>query len=151
MREQQSRYTRACRRSRWPCHRGRGELDLIADLALPVPATVICEMLGVPAADRDRFTRWTAEATHGLAAGSAPPCGTQSAVTHSLERTSDCSSPPDRPSQSTAAMTTTTVAAPTMTGHMREGRLRRRCQCAGGRIGLTIAAFRPYGLGAYAD
>ena len=44
----------------------RGRLDVIADLALPVPATVICEMLGVPTADRDRFTAWTADATHGL-------------------------------------------------------------------------------------
>jgi len=48
-------------------------MDLIADLALPVPATIICEMLGVPVDDRDRFTRWTAEATHGLAATVAPP------------------------------------------------------------------------------
>jgi hypothetical protein len=46
---------------------------VIADLALPVPATVICEMLGVPITDRDRFTVWTAEATFGLAAAIAPP------------------------------------------------------------------------------
>jgi cytochrome P450 len=45
----------------------RGEMDLIRDLALPVPATVICEMMGVPSEDRDRFTVWTAKATHGLA------------------------------------------------------------------------------------
>ena len=45
----------------------RGEMDLIRDLALPVPATVICEMMGVPTEDRDRFTVWTAKATHGLA------------------------------------------------------------------------------------
>ena len=51
----------------------RRELDVIADLALPVPATLICEMLGVPVADRDRFTQWTAEATHGLAAQTAAP------------------------------------------------------------------------------
>jgi cytochrome P450 len=44
-----------------------GESDLVAGLALPVPATLICEMLGVPAGDRDRFTTWTADATHGLA------------------------------------------------------------------------------------
>ena len=50
----------------------RGEMDVIADLALPVPATMICEMLGVPAADRDRFTVWTAEATFGLAAAILP-------------------------------------------------------------------------------
>ena len=50
-----------------------GEMDVIADLALPVPATVICELLGVPVADRDRFTNWTADATHGLAAQFSPP------------------------------------------------------------------------------
>jgi cytochrome P450 len=42
------------------------EFDLIAALALPVPSIVICEMMGVPAADRERFTTWTAEATHDL-------------------------------------------------------------------------------------
>jgi cytochrome P450 len=47
--------------------------DVIAGLALPVPATVICEMLGVPVADRDRFTQWTAEATHLLASVFSPP------------------------------------------------------------------------------
>ena len=53
----------------------RGEMDLIADLALPVPATLICEMLGVPVEDRDTFTEWTADVTHGLALrrGNAPP------------------------------------------------------------------------------
>jgi len=53
----------------------RGEMDLVADLALPVPATLICEMLGVPLEDRDSFTEWTADATHGLALrrGNAPP------------------------------------------------------------------------------
>jgi cytochrome P450 len=44
-----------------------GEMDLIAGLALPVPATLICEMLGVPVGDRDKFTQWTADLTHGLA------------------------------------------------------------------------------------
>ena len=51
----------------------RGEMDVIADLALPVPSTVICEMIGVPVTDRDRFTLWTAQATFGLAAGVLPP------------------------------------------------------------------------------
>src|SRR5689334_3990565 len=51
----------------------RGEMELIADLALAVPATVICEMMGVPVADRDRFTVWTAKATHGLASQFLPP------------------------------------------------------------------------------
>lgn len=32
--------------------------DLVAGLAMPLPIAVICEMLGVPVADRDRFTGW---------------------------------------------------------------------------------------------
>ena len=50
----------------------RGEMDVIADLALPVPSTVICEMMGVPLEDRARFTAWTGDATHLLAAEFAP-------------------------------------------------------------------------------
>ena len=38
---------------------GRGTLDIIRDLAYPLPATVIAELLGVPAADRDTFKRWS--------------------------------------------------------------------------------------------
>jgi cytochrome P450 len=44
----------------------RGSMDLAADLALPVPATLICELLGIPPQDQGRFTQWTADATHGL-------------------------------------------------------------------------------------
>ena len=40
---------------------GRGEMDVIAELALPVPSTVICEMMGVPLADHAKFTEWTAK------------------------------------------------------------------------------------------
>ena len=47
--------------------------ELVTALALPVPTEVICEMLGVPVADRDRFTTWTAQATHALAGKMAPP------------------------------------------------------------------------------
>jgi cytochrome P450 len=43
-----------------------GEMELIADLARPVPATLICELLGVPAEDQADFTQWTTAATHGL-------------------------------------------------------------------------------------
>src|SRR5262249_11277363 len=37
----------------------RGRMDVIRDLAYPLPATVIAEMLGVPHADRDRFKQWS--------------------------------------------------------------------------------------------
>jgi cytochrome P450 PksS len=37
----------------------RGRLDLIHDFALPLPSIVIAEMLGVPAADRHAFHRWS--------------------------------------------------------------------------------------------
>lgn len=50
----------------------REEMDVIATLALPVPSTVICEMMGVPLADRPRFTEWTGDATHLLVAEFAP-------------------------------------------------------------------------------
>jgi cytochrome P450 len=49
-----------------------GEMDAIADLARPVPSTVICRMLGVPLEDRERFTDWTAHTTHLLALDSIP-------------------------------------------------------------------------------
>lgn len=38
----------------------RGEFDLIRDLALPLPVTVVAEMLGIPEADRPRIRRWAA-------------------------------------------------------------------------------------------
>lgn len=37
---------------------GTGGLDLIQDLAFPLPAIVIAEALGVPPEDRTRFKRW---------------------------------------------------------------------------------------------
>jgi cytochrome P450 PksS len=37
----------------------RGRMDLLADFALPLPVTIIATLLGVPEADRRRFTRWS--------------------------------------------------------------------------------------------
>ncbi|EMA58251.1 cytochrome P450 [Halorubrum lipolyticum] len=36
-----------------------GRLDVVEDLAYPFPVTVIAELLGVPASDRDRFKTWS--------------------------------------------------------------------------------------------
>src|SRR5439155_2623285 len=38
--------------------RPRGQLDLIEDFAFPLPATVICEILGIPLDHQDQFRRW---------------------------------------------------------------------------------------------
>lgn len=37
-----------------------GPVDLIADFAVPLPVRVICELLGLPPSDRERFRAWTA-------------------------------------------------------------------------------------------
>lgn len=44
----------------------RGEMDVLADLAYPLPTVVICEMLGVPPEDRERFKAWSADASRLL-------------------------------------------------------------------------------------
>nr|WP_180217983.1 cytochrome P450 [Streptomyces albus] len=42
----------------WP---SPGEADAVAGLAMPLPVTVICELLGVPPADRRDVRRWSGE------------------------------------------------------------------------------------------
>ena len=37
----------------------QGHMDVIADLAYPLPVIVIAELLGIPAADRERFKVWS--------------------------------------------------------------------------------------------
>jgi cytochrome P450 len=39
--------------------RGERRMDVIADLATPLPVIVIAELLGVPVTDLDRFKRWS--------------------------------------------------------------------------------------------
>jgi len=44
----------------------KGEMDVLADLAYPLPTVVICEMLGVPPEDREKFKAWSADASRLL-------------------------------------------------------------------------------------
>ncbi len=46
-----------------------GEADLIDAFAFPLPIQVICELLGVPADDRDDFRRWSNALVSGTIAG----------------------------------------------------------------------------------
>ncbi|MFD4794432.1 cytochrome P450 family protein [Streptomyces anulatus] len=43
---------------RWPVG---GTVDLVAGLAVPLPVMVICELLGMPEADRPKVRHWSAE------------------------------------------------------------------------------------------
>lgn len=43
-----------------------GEVDLVAAMAAPLPVVVICELLGVPVSDRERFTAWSHAVARGL-------------------------------------------------------------------------------------
>jgi pimeloyl-[acyl-carrier protein] synthase len=45
---------------------GAGAMDVVEDLAYPLPVTVICELFGVPTADRDQFRAWSRELVHLL-------------------------------------------------------------------------------------
>jgi cytochrome P450 len=44
----------------------QGRMDVIADLANPLPATVIAELLGVPGADHQQFKKWSDDVAGAL-------------------------------------------------------------------------------------
>ncbi|MEM8922830.1 MAG: cytochrome P450 [Actinomycetota bacterium] len=46
-----------------------GPIDVVELLARPLPVAIICEMLGVPAADVDAFAGWSDDLTRGLDPG----------------------------------------------------------------------------------
>lgn len=47
-------------------------MDVIADLAYPLPVTVICEMLGVPTEDQEPIKRWSSDVARSLDALGMP-------------------------------------------------------------------------------
>ncbi len=47
-------------------HRHQSRLDVVADLAYPLPVTVICELLGVPREDEPRFHAWADTLAHSI-------------------------------------------------------------------------------------
>jgi len=53
--------------------RGRRELELVSQLAGPLPVIVIAEMLGVPPEDRARFKQWSDAVVATLGGPFAPP------------------------------------------------------------------------------
>lgn len=59
----------------------RGEMEFLADFAIPLPQQIICEMVGIPLADRERFIVWTDDLTALLGAA----LNTAEAITHALE------------------------------------------------------------------
>ncbi len=63
--------------------RRRGRMDLIEDFAAPLPAIVIAELLGVPAADHRQFKQWSSALVSGLA--QANPLETLARVQRGLE------------------------------------------------------------------
>jgi cytochrome P450 len=44
----------------------KGAMELIADLAYPLPVSVFCEMLGIPEEEGERFRGWTAAVARSL-------------------------------------------------------------------------------------
>jgi pimeloyl-[acyl-carrier protein] synthase len=46
--------------------RDAGAMDLIDEFAYPIPVNVICEMLGVPVEDHERFKGWSLDLARGL-------------------------------------------------------------------------------------
>lgn len=56
----------------------RGRMDFVSDFAVPLPVTVIAEMLGVPLADRENFKLWSDQLVGAAPSPDKDPQGTMS-------------------------------------------------------------------------
>ncbi|MFN2503298.1 MAG: cytochrome P450 [Acidimicrobiales bacterium] len=50
-----------------------GDMDIVADLGYPLPVAVICELLGVPSFDREKFRQMSSDASRLLDGGTLDP------------------------------------------------------------------------------
>ena len=63
----------------------RRHIDIVRDLAIPLPVIVIAETLGVPAAERARFKAWSSDVAGTLAGPFQPPAVMDRARISSVE------------------------------------------------------------------
>jgi hypothetical protein len=64
------------------------QFELIGDLAYPLPAMMISEMLGIPTEDRQQFHHWADELTAFLGSG-APQIGLAEAASQAVQQLND--------------------------------------------------------------
>src|SRR6266704_482058 len=59
---------------------GRRDIEIVSQLAYPLPVRIISELLGVPAGDHSRFAGWSARLAHSLQPQFGPADGSQAAA-----------------------------------------------------------------------
>jgi len=65
--------------------RGDDEIDIVADLGYPLPVAVICDLLGVPPFDHERFRRLSSDASRLLDGGALDPASQQKGIVAGME------------------------------------------------------------------
>src|SRR5207302_1694040 len=71
----------------------RGSMDLIEEFAYPIPVAVICEMLGVPVEDHERFKDWSYDIAISCAGCSRTPRSSAAPSRSCCATTDPCSAP----------------------------------------------------------